>query len=791
MKNRGTYALLALFFAGLVGLWAADFAQVPTRNRRDRGKGRVLVDLIDAKPDDVRKIEIEGGAGPLVFERREGNRWQMTSPRDVAADPLKVENLAFNLKELARKPEADTLRGDAASFGLAPPSRTVRVWGVATDAPLATLEVGKLSLDRRYVRAGGSEGVEVVEARMVELVDLPAERWRDRELFRVPSFEVDAVRVTGAGADLELRRGPDAWRIVAPFRALAAEPRVEGLIADLGSLRVKADSQFIAEGVTDEADLDRYGLKSPRLTIEVKAGRGERRRPTQVLHVGKAVEGKPGQAYARRGGQDDVVAVDSRVLDRLGSDANSFRSPRVVDVRPARVVRFRVKSEGKEFDLVRSGPDWYIVRPAAARADRKSVEEFLKAVGEFQTTMYLAPASAPESGLGESALVLMLWEAPDPRSGPSPGPGDEPSATVRFGRRDAAKRSIFARVEGDPTVLALPDTVGDALPRSALAFRDRSVLSVATGQIRRVVFEGRGRKVALRPPVLKLDPRKNSSEGWWMVEPVASPADSDSVGRLLKLLGDLKAEGFAAEPAADLAPFGLKEPLLTVTWTLPAQTGLSPSAPAGGPASPADSPRPEEQSLLIGSTVANRTGSRYAMIAGRPLVFVLGGANLALLDAEWHQHRVLSFDPGLARKLRLTWPGREFALSATADPAGRDWLVDGAVDAPGFVPSRSSALLKAASSLATARFVQYDGDFPAATGLAVPRFSLRVDLGDAVPPKLLRVGNHAGGGLTYATTAVGPRGEVFTLPESLFADWIKEPRRRGELPDDVFAPDRP
>ncbi len=61
MKDRGTYLLLALFFAGLVGLWVADFAKVPTRTQRDRMSNRVLAALIDTKPDDLRKVEILGG----------------------------------------------------------------------------------------------------------------------------------------------------------------------------------------------------------------------------------------------------------------------------------------------------------------------------------------------------------------------------------------------------------------------------------------------------------------------------------------------------------------------------------------------------------------------------------------------------------------------------------------------------------------------------------------------------------------------------------------------------------
>ena len=171
----------------------------------------------------------------------------------MAADPSKVETLAFNLKEMARKPESDTLAGDPASFGLAPPERTIRLWGPATDAPLAALEVGKVSLDRRYVRAVGSEGIEVVDARGLDLIRLPPVRWRDQELFRVPSFEVDAIRIAAPGGELKLRRDADGWRIVAPFRTLAAEPKVNGLIADLGSLRVLDDTRFIADDVPPAA----------------------------------------------------------------------------------------------------------------------------------------------------------------------------------------------------------------------------------------------------------------------------------------------------------------------------------------------------------------------------------------------------------------------------------------------------------------------------------------------------------------------------------------------------------
>lgn len=787
MNHRGTYALLALFFAGLCGLWLADYAKLPTRRDRDRLRSRVLPELLDTKPDELKRVEILGGPEPMAFERRDGIRWQMTTPIDVAADPSMVETLAFNLKEMTRKPEAATLQGNPASFGLAPPERTVKLWGTATDAPIATLEVGKASLDRRYVRAAGTEGVEVVDARGLDLLKLPPVRWRDHELFRVPSLDVDKIRIVGPAGELRLRRDRDGWRIVAPLKTPAAEPKVEGLIADLGSLRVLGDSRFVADGVRGDA-LDRFGLKSPRLTVEVEAGRDGRRRPSQSILVGHPVEGKDGQVYVKRGAQDAVVAVDARGLRDLGVDPNAYRSPKVADISPARVVRIGVEAEGRDFEVARSGRDWTIVRPAPAPADRQAIEAFLKSLADLQTGIYLTPAGVSDPGLDPPSMVLKVWQAPDPRSEADPGPANPIGTlalTLKVGRRDAARRSIYAQLEGDRTILALPEAAGEFLPRNRLAFRDRSVLAVDSTRIERLTVAGPVRKVALQAPVLKLDPLAQSPIGWWMAEPVTAPADAPAVGRLLKLLSRLRADGLVAEkPGPDeLRAFGFEPPALTLTWsTLPS------FSPWKGPAfaSPGGIPF-EDHSLVVGAPVPGRPGQRYATVSGRSLIFTLGPESLGTIDAEYHDHRVLAFDLAHVRRVQLAWPGRSFSLTPAEKDGRRDWSAEGAVDAPDFNPGRVGPLLKAASDLTTTRFAQYLGPIPAGFGLNPPRFAIRVELDDGTPALELRIGDPAAPGLLLATTSKSGDGPVFVVPDALFAGWTRPPRQHDDLPDDVFA----
>ena len=93
-----------------------------------------------------------------------------------------------------------------------------------------------------------------------------------------------------------------------------------------------------------------------------------------------------------------MVAVDARVLRDLGVDPNAFRSPKVADINPARVVRIGVEAEGRAFEVARSGRDWAIVRPAPALADRPAVEAFLKSLGEIQTAIYLTRPPRPRRG---------------------------------------------------------------------------------------------------------------------------------------------------------------------------------------------------------------------------------------------------------------------------------------------------------------------------------------------------------------------------------------------------------
>src|SRR5262249_13585505 len=124
MHTRTNLLLFLLVVGGLLGLWWADRARIPDARARRAMQGRVLYELIDTKPEEIRSGEAETEGRRLAFERGAGGPWQMTEPVDCLADRGRVEGLIRNLKDLSRARDSDTIYGrPSGEFGLSPPAR--------------------------------------------------------------------------------------------------------------------------------------------------------------------------------------------------------------------------------------------------------------------------------------------------------------------------------------------------------------------------------------------------------------------------------------------------------------------------------------------------------------------------------------------------------------------------------------------------------------------------------------------------------------------------------------------
>jgi hypothetical protein len=817
MKKHHTTVVLAILFLTLLSVfwWASDTeidreesdAILPSLARVQVGDiKRVEIlkphpDAADAKPEAAKDEEKEKEKGKdegqenesgntnrsspeaerLVFERREEGRWQMVEPLNVAADPSLVETLVRNLREIRKSGDSGTIHDPPGTFGLAPPGTTVRLFGRDAKTPLAGLDVGRTVREKLYIRPERSTGIEVVDYRLLSAVrsTVPV-KWRDKALFHLPSFRVGALSVTGPGRDLKVERDEGHWRLTRPFRAVGEGEKVEGMVAELSSLRVaNGDAGFVANDVA-AGDAARYGLDPAALTIELRPSLGAWK--PQTLLVGKAESESSTYYYARTGDQDDVVLIDAKPFIDLGLDPNALRSKQVADVTSARVEFLRLEAFGREFDVCRKADGWELIQPARAPADAVTVVELLKQLTEAQTSEFLDAARIPNPGLDPPQMTLTVWQsAPEarPALGLDKPPDTAPWVVLQVGRYDVARKVLYARLEGDRSVLAIPETFFQALPPNPLAFKDRTVLTLGPTQIHTLTIQRGATTIALAAPI-----EAGKSPQWRMTEPVAAAADPEAVTRVVMLLSKLRADSYVTDAIGDGKSFGFDAPALTVSWTTP-----GPASASSGPKEPA----PTTGTLRIGKKLPKSELS-YANIAGSPVVFTLGDKVLELFNAEFHTHRVLSFKAESARRLVLRWPGRTLRFKPQVDPARKvlRWVPEPdpehAQAHPGFDTSRVTALVAFLANLTTPKFFQYEGPLPVYTGLTEPRLVIEVEVSDSKAPRVLRLGRSTPE-QTLATTAQGDSGPVFVLTGPAWSDLVLHVPGSGEFPDDVFAPE--
>ncbi len=784
---RPTFVLIGLFFAGLLALWWLEDSGTLTEAQRRGRSSRVLPELIDVPDNGVTRLEIVRGGETLAFERKGAGRWQITRPVDVAADSTIVETLIANLKNLRKSPDSGTITAPPESYGLAPPAAIIRLWGEAGSAAaspprlVAALEIGSSLRDQSFVRPEGKSGIEVVDKKLVGAASLPVAEWRQMNLIPIPTFQISSVAIHRDGLNLKADRGSGGrWTLTAPVKVPANGPRIESAIAAFSAVRVVGGQKgFIADNVSDFSP---FGLDKPDATIELLTA--SQPNSPLVLHVGKKVPDHPDQVYVRRGDQDDVVTVSDRFVAEIPRDTIAFRSQHITDLEPAAVAEIAIDAVGTTFRLERQGTSWNLKSPRDERADTYLVQSLISQLDGLQTSEFLDPARVIRPELDPPQRLLKVWQSAASRPGGRASRAENseakptPALTLRIGRHDRLKKTVYGQLEGDSIVLALPDGLLDVLPRNRLAYRDRGVMTVNPASITKLSLVRDGVTTELEP-----DRSASGANQWRMLSPVRAAANIRAITQLLALLSDLRAEDFAADAAGDGKVFGLDHPPIVVSWDSEnAASGTTrPDASARKPGTPANT----RGRLKIGKAVPGKPGTVYASVDAQPFVFTLGAPAVQAILGEFHDTLVLSFQADSISRLVLRVPGRTLAFGRNPRPGGgpSDWKPEPGTNVTGIDLSRFNDLVRHVSDLHAIKFLQYDGPVSAATGLARPRLTVELQGDSGKPPYILRIGA-TNGGSVVAAVGTSDKGPVFLLPGG---PWNALIPPVDELPANPFA----
>ena len=353
---------------------------------------------------------------------------------------------------------------------------------------------------------------------------------RERAFAEVNAEEIEEIQIKSADGETSRAQKVDgAWKLVEPVDAAADESELTSITSSLASL----DIQRVVE--ENAADLTQYGLEPARIEVGFRTkGSTETR---QILFGERTPTG--GDLYARLPDQRRVFLVSSFLDSTFNKSAFALREKNVVTFDRDKVDRVEIAAGDRRIALTKSGTEWRLVEPFAARADFAAVEGALERLSSAQMQAIV------EAEGGD----LKTFRLDPPIASFSAIAGDA-RGTLLLGETENAV--IYAKDASRPMVFTVAPTLYTDLIRETADFRRKDLFDSRSFTANRIELR-RGADTI----VLEKAKGADGADTWRLAS--GGEVDKAAAEDLLTKITGLRAESFeaTANPA-------LQTPVLTV-----------------------------------------------------------------------------------------------------------------------------------------------------------------------------------------------------------------------------------
>jgi hypothetical protein len=536
--------------------------------------------------------------------------------------------------------------------------------------------------------------------------------------------DVTAVELKRPDGVVKATREGESWQLLEPVKARGDRGPIEETLTTVVTAKMDREIDAAPKSLGD------FGLDKPAAEVDLTLKDGKH---LTLLLGGKSPTGV--WVYAKERDKPSVFVVGESVLRDATRPASDFRDKTVLAFNRPDVTGIEIVTADDTIALEPDNQAWKITRPLARPADSAGVNELLDKLGAARVKEFVAesPPSLKPFGLDRPLRVVLHVGKEKDRA----------SRTLLLGDVDQNKKGVYAMRAGESSVLLVPEETWKAVPRTAAALRDKTVVAFDRDKVTRLDIESPKGPVTVT----------REKDAWKITAPEALAADQVEVGAVLSRLSALRAQAFLSEDASGI-PRYLAKPEVKVTVH---QEG------AAAPTTVLLAPSPDKRGGE--STV-------YAAVAGKgPVVLVDGKAieNVGRTPLQLRDRRVFAgLEPKDVKRLRVKAGGQIAVLERSGDT---EWkLVE---------PTKGAAKSsKVEDLLYTLRGLKWDDiaadkpETPARWGLDAPAFEVTLLKADGGELGTLVVGKRDGeryfartaGGHVY-TIAAGALGELPKVPD--------------------------
>ncbi len=481
-----------------------------------------------------------------------------------------------------------------------------------------------------------------------------------RRAFRFDPARVDGLIVETDGQAIECRYDGRLWRLVRPLAARADPIAIARLLDALQELP-RGDVLLPPKRLGNP--YAPYGLDAPRAAISIIAGAA-----TNRVLIGRRTPLGDG-VYVRQSDQAGLVRLDPALLDLLPAGAEALRDRALLSGAPADIDRLDVRGPAGYLQLARAEHNgWRLYQPFAARADAATVAALVEKLLACSVVQFVQDGVgdlAPYGLDSQSAVAAVL----------NTDSGDGSQVLVLGDPLPNDPALVYARLQAENSVYAVPQDVRKALLVAPDELRDRHLPGLAPDELRSLRIEA---------GEAALEFRQEDDGAWRIAVPIRAPADADAVRGLLRAWTDVRLVAF--ENAATSAP--------PPAWTR--EIRLMPRHDRAPAVVLRAAPRPDD------------TNACLVAVEGEASVAVAAPARLLDFPLDPRPYRardVLAFAPADVDRIRIA--SGETTVQIDRDPNTGQWVpaapwIDGLVAA--LAPLRAESILPAAAALPPGAF---------------------------------------------------------------------------------------
>lgn len=353
---------------------------------------------------------------------------------------------------------------------------------------------------------------------------------REQVFAEVSAEDIEEVQITVAdGETARAQKADGAWRLVEPVQAEADSTELSSITNSLASIDVQ---RVVDENATDVAQ---YGLEPARIQVAYKV-KGEAQ-PRQI-HLGEKTP-TGGDLYARVPGQNRVVLVSSFLESTFNKDPFALRDKAVLKFDRDKADGLELVKGRTTIQLAKSGSDWRLVEPIAARAD----------FGQAESIVVRLNSAKMESIVEPEAKDLAKYGLDRPTATMTVLTGGARSTLLLGGTENAL---VFAKDTSRPMVFTVAPTVETDVIKEVSDYRRKDLFDSRAFTATRIELRRGAESYAF-------EKSKNGEMEVWR-NAAGQEVDTMKAEDLLTKVTSLRADSFQPETHASL-----KSPVLSVT----------------------------------------------------------------------------------------------------------------------------------------------------------------------------------------------------------------------------------